>query len=261
MKAITFVCIVLLISSFAVAKVPATKSRRLGIPAWAKNAIKGAANAIIGTIIDCIAEEIKRLGTGFLNKIPGLKQVGGKLIGAGIDKLKNMLKAKVQGALDAAISKLRRRRRAFGINFKKIGKGIAHVAKKAGGAVKNAAKGVANAAKAAAAGAAQFAKEGAAVVGKAANAVQKVAKKLDGLTGGKLSAALKALVCPALAQALNMALTAALKAIGWPGQAPACLIKAVENGCAAAVQAAFKRYRMLRNLRRLAKYVKAMPTF
>merc|ERR1712196_663530 len=93
-------------------------TRRLKLPGWAKNAIKGASNAIIGGIIDCIAEELKRLGPGFVAKIPGLKQVAGKLIGKGIDKLKEMLKKIVLGAINGAIDKLRRRqRRMF---FKKL---------------------------------------------------------------------------------------------------------------------------------------------
>jgi len=33
-----------------------------------------------------------------------------------------------------------------------------------------------------------------------------------------------------------------LKFVGWPGKAPACLIKAIVKGCAAAVKAGFKKY-------------------
>jgi len=56
---------------------------------------------------------------------------------------------------------------------------------------------------------------------------------------------------------MEYALDAALKAVGWPGNAPACLIKAIEKGCKSAVKAGFKKYRMLRNLRRLQRFIKA----
>jgi len=233
-------------------------SRRLGIPGWAKNALKGAATTIVGTVIDCVATEVKSRGLGFLAKIPGLKMVAGKLAGAAFDSLVGKLKTMINKAITGAINKLRRRRRAFN-----LGKALGGVAKKAAGAAKGAVKAVGNAAKGAAKGianaakgAAAAAKAAASVAGKAANAVQKVAVKLDGLTGGKLSAALVSVVCPALSKAMEYALDAALKAIGWPGNAPACLIKAIENGCKAAVKAGFKKYRMLRNLRRLERFIK-----
>jgi len=233
-------------------------SRRLGIPGWAKNALKGAATTIVGTVIDCVAQEIKARGLGFLAKIPGLKMVGAKLAGAAFDKLTGKLKEMINKAIEGAINKLRRRRRAFSIGgaLKSVAKKASKVAKGAvktvGNAAKAAANGVANAAKAAA----NAAKAAASVAGKAANAMQAVAGKLDKLTGGKLSAALQSMVCPALSHAMEYALDAALKCIGWPGNAPACLIKAIENGCKAAVKAGFKKYRMLRNLRRLERFIK-----
>merc|ERR1712139_623883 len=80
------------------------------------------------------------------------------------------------------------------------------------------------------------------IAGKGLNAMRAVAVKLDGLTGGKLSAALIKLVCPAFGQLIDTGIAAALKFVGWPGKAPACLIKAIVKGCAAAVKAGFKKY-------------------
>merc|ERR1711976_364080 len=248
-------CNVALTSGFMSKNTSYVNTRRLKLPGWAKGAIKGAVNAILGGIIDCLAEELKRLGPGVIAKIPGLKQVAGKFIGAGIDKLKGMLKKVVLGAINGAIDKLRRRQRRAGL-FKKLVKGVKKVAKKAVKVVKKAANTVAKGVKAAAAAAGKFAKDAAAVAGKAAAMAQQMAKKLDGLTGGALSKALMNIACPGLAKLMDVAMSAALKAFGWPGNAPACLIKAIENGCKAAVKAAFKRHRMLRALRRLERFIK-----
>jgi len=236
--------------------------RRLGIPSWAKNALKGAATTIVNTVIDCIADELKKRGMAFINKIPGLKMVAGKMAGAALGTLTSKLKDVIDKAINGAINKLRRRRRA-GL-FSGLKKAVSHVAKKASSAAKGAVKAVGNAAKGvakgvanAAKGAANMAKAAASVAGKAASAMQAAAVKLDGLTGGKLSAALCSVVCPALSKAMEYALDAALKFIGWPGEAPACLITAIANGCKAAVKAGFKKFRMLRNLRRLQRFIKA----
>jgi len=243
-----------------VSKAKVSDKRRLGIPSWAKNALKGAAVTIVNTVIDCIADELKKRGLAFINKIPGLKMVGGKLAGKAFDTLEAKLKDMVDKAVTGAINKLRRRRR-MGL-FGGLKKAVSHVAHKAASAAKGVAKAAGNAAKGAvkavgnaAKGAANMAKAAASVAGKAADAVHAAAVKLDGLTGGKLSAAMCAIVCPALAKAMEYALDAALKFIGWPGEAPACLITAIKNGCVAAVKAGFKKFRMLRNLRRLRKFI------
>merc|ERR1712146_692267 len=95
--------------------------RRLGkVPKWAKNALKGCANAVIGGIIDCIAAEIKTLGIAKFKSIPGLKMVANKLVGKGIDMLTKKLKGLIKKAIDHAINKMRRVRRA-GL-FKKLKK-------------------------------------------------------------------------------------------------------------------------------------------
>merc|ERR1719240_5854 len=105
-------------------------TRRLKLPSWAKNALKGAVTGILGTIIDCLATELKKMGPGLIAKIPGLKAVAGKLIGKGVDKLKNMLKKVVIGAINGAIDKLRRRQRLRRAGlFSKLKKAVKKVSK------------------------------------------------------------------------------------------------------------------------------------
>ena len=190
-------------------------------------------------------------------KIPGLKQVAGKFLGGGIDKLKESLKKLVIGGLNKAIDKLRRRQRRArrqGL-FKKLGKFV----KKAAKTVKKAAKSVAKTVSKVAKDAGKIAKSAAAGVGKLAAVAQQMAAKLDGLTGGKLSGALIKIVCPGLAKVMEVAMNATLKAFGWPGNVPSCLIDAVLKGCVACVKLAFKKYRMLRNLRRMQNMIKMLP--
>jgi hypothetical protein len=197
----------------------AMKARRLGkLPAWAKNALKGSAKFIINSVIDCISQELISKGTALISKIPGLKAVGKKLVGAPITALSNKIKSVVDKAVDAAISKLRRRRLNI---FSSIGNGI----KNAAGAVK------------------AFGGQVVKVAGQVGTAVQGVAKKIDGLTGGKLSSALQSVVCPLIVKGIQQAATTALASIGYPLGVPACLVSAMTNGCKAAVKAGFKRYR------------------
>merc|ERR1712227_902900 len=200
--------------------------RKLAIPAWAKNALKASANTIIGTIIDCISQQVKSLGVAQLSKIPGVKMVANKVVGGAIDKLTAKIKQVVLKAVDGAIGKLRRARRA----------GLFQ-------AVKNWGKNAAGAAKA-------FAGNVAKVGGQVAGAVQGVASKVNKLTGGKLSAALQSMVCPLIGKGVQAAITAALGSIGWPFGAPACLITAIVNSCKAAIKAGLKRHQLrLRRLR------------
>jgi len=225
-------------------------TRRLGLPTWAKNGLKGCAKAVINTIIDCISQQVKSLGVAQLSKIPGVKMVANKLVGGAIDSLTAKIKQIVDKAVDSAINKLRRRR-AWGLPNP-----IAAVKSAAGavaGAAKSAASKVAGAVVNVAKGAAEFAKNAAKVAGDVANKVQAVAAKLDKLTGGKLSSAIQNYVCPAVAQGVKAAMTSALAAVGWPFGVPACLITAVENGCKAAVKAAFKRH-----MRRLQMRVRCL---
>merc|ERR1712039_531939 len=118
---------------------------------------------VVNTVLDCLVSEIKAKGLGMLKKLPGVKMVANKLVGKAMDKLVANIKSVVDKAIDSAINKLRRRRRAslFG------------------------------AAKA-------FASKAASAATAAANAVHGVATKINGLTGGKLSAALQNFVCPAV---------------------------------------------------------------
>merc|ERR1711974_509936 len=100
-----FVVLLLTISMVMSARV--TAPRRLGkLPSWAKNALKGCANAVIGTILDCIADEVKSLGIAKFKQIPGLKMVANKLVGKGIDMLVGKLKGLIKKAIDHAINKL-----------------------------------------------------------------------------------------------------------------------------------------------------------
>merc|ERR1711988_1516748 len=88
--------LLVLVASQAIQTAPA--KRRLGfLPAWAKNALKGPAKAIIGTIIDCISQQVKSIGVAQLSKIPGVKLIGGKVVGGAIDKLTNSLKGAILG--------------------------------------------------------------------------------------------------------------------------------------------------------------------
>merc|ERR1712227_828551 len=200
--------------------------RKLAIPAWAKNALKASANTIIGTIIDCISQQVKSMGVAQLSKIPGVKMVANKVVGGVIDKLTAKIKQVVLKAVDGAIGKLRRVRRAGLFD-----------------AVKNFVGDAAGAAKA-------FAGNVARVGGQVAGAVQGVASKVNKLTGGKLSAALQSMVCPLIGKGVQAAITAALGSIGWPFGAPACLITAIVNSCKAAIKAGLKRHQL--RLRRLA---------
>merc|ERR1711966_280442 len=82
----------LLLIFIATQAVSAAPVRKLAIPAWAKNALKASANTIVGTIIDCISQQVKSLGVAQLSKIPGVKMIANKVVGGAIDKLTAKIK-------------------------------------------------------------------------------------------------------------------------------------------------------------------------
>jgi hypothetical protein len=270
--------LLLAVASVVMSASPAAAPRRLKLPSWAKSALKGVAGVAVDALLTCLFDEIKRLGPKFLAKLPGFKMVGQKLIGKGLDKLKAKLQTLLTKAINHAINKLRRVRRAGLFKSmkklaKKAKKGISKaakgvkktaskvakdaaktankVAKDAKKAASKAAKDAAKAAK----NAAKFAKKATTLAAKGLKEMQKVAIQLDKLTGGKLSAAMIKLMCPAIAKTVDYGVAAALKFVGWPGKLPACVISAIERGCAKALKAAFKKYR-LRVRRRLSLIAK-----
>merc|ERR1712151_1098381 len=215
-------------------------SRRTGIPQGVKDALIAGAQAIVNTIIDCIAKEITAKGLGLLNNVPGIKAVGGKLVGEAVNGLRDMLKKAVDEGIKGWDNSWRRGRR----NMCNPISAVVDAAKSAGGAIAGAAGAAANAVK-------DFAGKVAGVASKVGGLVKSAAVKINNLTGGALSQALQDVGCPLLTKGLDYAMTAALASIGWTVGPPACLMDAITNGCKAAVKKAFRRHLRTRLMRRL----------
>lgn len=201
------------------------QARRLKLPANVKKILKAVVITIVGGLIDCIF--------GFfadkLNSIPFFKNLPFlKMAIKAKDKLKGMVLKKV-GELIDKLRRIRRmqqqRRLGFGSFLKKAAKGVSKAAKSASKVAKSAIK----------------------VVAKVANNAAQLAKALDKLTGGKLSAALIKIGCPLVGKVVGHGMDVALKSLGFPG-VPPCIPKAIVKGCESGVKAAFKRQLLLRRL-------------
>jgi hypothetical protein len=201
------------------------QARRLKLPANVKKILKAVVVTIVGGLIDCIF--------GFfadkLNSIPFFKNLPFlKMAVKAKDKLKGMVLKKV-GELIDKLRRIRRmqQQRRLGF-FSKISK----IAKKAKKAVKTVAK---------------TAKVAVKVVAKVANNAGQLAKALDKLSGGKLSAAMIKIGCPLVGKVVGHGMDVALKSLGFPG-CPPCIPKAIIAGCVKGIKKAFKRQLLLRRL-------------
>jgi hypothetical protein len=201
------------------------QARRLKLPANVKKILKAVVITIVGGLIDCIF--------GFfadkLNSIPFFKNLPFlKMAIKAKDKLKGMVLKKV-GELIDKLRRIRRmqqqRRLGFGSFLKKAAKGVSKAAKSASKVAKSAIK----------------------VVAKVANNAAQLAKALDKLTGGKLSAALIKIGCPLVGKVVGHGMDVALKSLGFPG-VPPCIPKAIVDGCVKGIKKAFKRQLLLRRL-------------
>jgi hypothetical protein len=198
------------------------QARRLKLPANVKKILKAVVITIVGGLIDCIF--------GFfadkLNSIPFFKNLPFlKMAVKAKDKLKGMVLKKV-GELIDKLRRIRRMQQQRKLGFFKS------IAKKVGGAAKSVAK---------------TAKSAVKVVAKVAKNAGQLAKALDKLSGGKLSAALIKIGCPLVGKVVGHGMDVALKSLGFPG-VPPCIPKAIVKGCESGVKAAFKRQLLLRRL-------------
>merc|ERR1712170_78563 len=184
--------------------------------------MKKGSTAIVGTVVDCVATEVKSLGAKKLGDLASaLKLDGSKISGDFVDDLSNQLKDSINGVIDKAIDDMRRRRRRM---FSM--KGLVGAAKSASdAALKDLKKGLDSASD------------------KLEKDVKGQIKELDGLTGGKLTDGLNKYFCPAATTALSDVIGTTLLSAGWTFGTPKCVDDAIEKGCESLVKAATKRLR------------------